>query len=412
MAETEGIRVLCSVLGAGEYSEVEYFFPPKDTMRTDFATFALKEFLEKGSRPFDRVLIFGVESAAWQLVRKYLPEAQRKVIPEVKFQREVDEAFRTIKETLLELNPSAVVMDLTHGYRHHPLLLLLTGVYLSMLDYMELEGVYYAMLPRGERQAEFLNLKPFLTLLETVVNAKTFRETMHAVGVSKMREKIEQERNDLGRRGLIREAAELAKIEGILKGLEELDAQLSVNFTPGIASKAEEVAKRTKEFLPLADRIYPYLVPFLESLKADLEGLGELSEQPLWEIQLRYAEQCMKLGRFTSAAINLREGLVTWACYRWSGCQDRKCETEGTCIIRGRDFRERLTNTLDAVARKQMVMPDEEFSQCAFLYNQVGELRNKICHGYIGHEEGISREKIEKRLIGLLDETKGLFQKW
>lgn len=49
MAETEGIRVLCSVLGAGEYSEVEYFFPPKDTMRTDFATFALKEFLEQGT---------------------------------------------------------------------------------------------------------------------------------------------------------------------------------------------------------------------------------------------------------------------------------------------------------------------------------------------------------------------------
>jgi len=408
VAERSEMKVLCSVIGAGKYSEVEYFFPPKDTMKTDFATFALKEFLEKDSGPFDKILIFGVESAAWQLVEKYLPEAQCKVIPEVKYQREVDEAFKAIKETLLDLSPCTIVLDLTHGYRHHPMLLLLTGVYLSMLDYLKLEGVYYAMLPWGEERAEFLDLKPFLTLLDTVVNVKTFRETMHAVGIAKMRAEVEGVRNDLGRRGLIKEAAELARIEGILKALEELDAQLSVNFTPGIANKAAEIAERTKELLPLADRSYPYLVPFLESLRVDLEGLGELVERPLWEIQLKYAEQCLKLGRFTSAAINLREGLVTWACHRWSGCQDRKCETEGTCTIRGRDYRERLTSALDAVARKQMIMPDEEFSQCAFLYNQVGELRNKICHGYIGHEEGFVRGKAEKRLKEFLKEISSI----
>ncbi len=398
MAETKGMRVLCSVIGAGKYQEIKYLLPPKDTMRTDFATFALKEFLERNSKPFDRILVFGVESAAWQLVERYLPEAQRKIIPEVRYQKEVDEAFKIIKETLISLSPCTVVLDLTHGYRHHPLLLLLTGVYLSVLDYVELEGVYYAMLPRGEEEAEFLNLKPFLTLFETVVNAKTFRETMHAVGVARMRAEVERVRNDLGRRGFIREAAELVRIEGILKGLEELDAQLSINFTPGIARKAEEIAERTKEFLPLVDRSYPYLVPFLESLKADLEGLGELAERPLWEMQLRYAEHCMKLGRLTSAAINLREALVSWACHRWSGCQDRKCRYEGTCIVHGRDFRERLTPTLDAVARKQMVVPDEEFLRCARVYNQIADLRNKICHGYIGHGEGFVRSKIERKL--------------
>ena len=410
MAERSEIKVLCSVIGAGKYSEVEYFFPPKDTMKTDFATFALKEFLEKDSGPFDKILIFGVESAAWQLVEKYLPEAQCKVIPEVKYQREVDEAFKAIKETLLDLSPCTIVLDLTHGYRHHPMLLLLTGVYLSMLDYLRLEGVYYAMLPWGEERAEFLDLKPFLTLLDTVVNVKTFRETMHAVGIAKMRAEVEGVRNDLGRRGLIKEAAELARIEGILKALEELDAQLSVNFTPGIANKAAEIAERTKELLPLADRSYPYLVPFLESLRVDLEGLGELVERPLWEIQLKYAEQCLKLGRFTSAAINLREGLVTWACHRWSGCKDKKCETDSTCVIHGRDFRERLTPVLDAIARKNIVVPLDDLLRCAVLYNKVGDLRNKICHGYIGHEGDITHRGIRKRLQELIEEVRAFLK--
>jgi len=45
-----------------------------------------------------------------------------------------------------------------------------------------------------------------------------------------------------------------------------------------------------------------------------------------------------------------------------------------------------------------MFVPDEEFLRCARVYNQIADLRNKICHGYIGHEEGFVRSKIERRL--------------
>jgi len=410
VAGEKGIRVLCSVIGAGQWSEVEYLFPPYYTVKTDFATYALKRFLDDKGTPTDTVVIFGVESAAWAIVDKYLPEAKRKVIPEVKYQREVDDAFRTIKEALLELGPCTLVLDLTHGYRHHSFFLLLMGVYLSMLGRLELEAVYYAMLPWKEDRAEFLNLKPFLVLLDTVMNAKIFKGTMHAVGISEIRSTIEEERNDLGRRNLIREASSLYHIEGILKGLEELDTQLSVNFTPGIAKKAAEISQRTRELLPEVDKSYPYLVPFLESISSDLGALGELSQRPLWEMELEYAERCLRLGRLTSAAINLREGLVSWACHRWSGCPERKCESEGECVINGREYRERLTFALDAVARKQMVIPDEEFLQCATLYNKVSDLRNKICHGYLGHEEGVTRGRIEKKLRELLDSLRETFK--
>ncbi|HID06417.1 MAG TPA: hypothetical protein EYP10_04635, partial [Armatimonadetes bacterium] len=212
MVERERQGVLVSVIGAGNYKEVEYILAGRGSSRSSFATWALKELLQD-EETFDEVLIFGVKGAAWHLVDSHLPEARKAYLPEVKTQQEVDEGFLLIEKTLREFQSPSLTLDLTHGYRHHVMLILLTTFYLSMLEHLSLEGIYYAMLPYREEQAQFLDLMPFFSLLKTVVRVKTFQETMHATGISDLREELQRVRNAFGRRKEVDRASAVGKVE-------------------------------------------------------------------------------------------------------------------------------------------------------------------------------------------------------
>ena len=392
--------MLVGVLGSGKWEPVRYVLPGVGEYESDYATFALKKLLEGEGRDFDKIVIFGVETAAWKFVERYFPEAERVVIPEARNEREVEDIFRIMSGSLSQERPE-LILDLTHGYRHQPLFLLLCAFYLEMLDIVRIERAYYAMLPFGERRAEFLDLNPFISLLRTTKRVKIFHETMHITGLEEIEEEIREARNRLGREGRIEEAKRFNEIEKTLRSLEKLGLFISVNYTPGIAEIASDFGRKLGESLPFVGENYPYLLPALQVLKEETERLGRLAERPLWEAQLGYAEKCFKLGRYTSAAVNLREGMLTRICYLFSGCSEKDCEKGEDCSHR--ELREKISGYMSSIARNDLITPDERMRRLARLYEEIAQFRNKLCHGFIGHREEIKREEIIERLQDFID---------
>lgn len=188
---TPGQRILLTALGTR--SEPAGYRLGDRVARRRLAPVALADLLEE---PIDRVLAVCTEEAR----RRTGPELRdafdvRELPVEVidvpdattsdELTRFVETVARAVTAHCLQGRETALVVDITHGFRHHAVLLYAVSLYLSSLDRLTVEQVWYAPLST-EGDAEILDLRPLLLLPQLVHAVHELRETGNARSLSRI----------------------------------------------------------------------------------------------------------------------------------------------------------------------------------------------------------------------------------
>jgi hypothetical protein len=174
-----GETLLVSSVGTGGktgYNETTYSYESESTFETHLCPLAIASIFEvdtafvprtEKAAAYDDDLIEGFESIGI--------DHTFSTIPKITSQNEADIVLDKLIEEVREIDPSAVVLDITHAYRSLPMVLFSAAVYLDALDEIEVDGIYY-----GEYQGEespIIDLTYLHTLIEWHHALRSFQET-------------------------------------------------------------------------------------------------------------------------------------------------------------------------------------------------------------------------------------------
>ncbi|MHA1363063.1 MAG: TM1812 family CRISPR-associated protein [Candidatus Freyarchaeota archaeon] len=404
MTELKSNLALVGVLGAGNWAKV-YYQMDEDSLFTNYATYAIKSILEKRGVRFDEVLLFGTHGSNWNIANDLIKKYRSIIVPEGKDESELKETYMTF---FRELSPyKSIVLDLTHAFRHLSQLLLIAAYYLDLLGETKVEGIYYALLPEPREGAHstIVNLKPLLTSLKALFNVETFRETLK---VSRLDLILEDLTSYAKQTYNSQERKLFSEIGSVLKALKTLGLYVSVNYTPKIVDQSRNISEMAKQLIETVEQNYPYILPSLNILISEADELASFGNHPLWHAQLQLAEKCLKLGKYTSAIINLREGFLTYTCHKLSNCQEKNlCEKHSKC--ESRKTREEISKQLfETRNNKNQPQPLREYAKT---FDKIAQLRNNIVHGYMGRKNAL-KHSLEKEIKELLAETNKLITKY
>ncbi|MCD6341177.1 MAG: TM1812 family CRISPR-associated protein [Desulfurococcales archaeon] len=384
--------VLVATLGAGIWREVTYLLYDRAT-QDNYATSALIKLLKELGIDIGQVVLIGTKGSSWELalnkLRNMKVSITRIVVPEGRSADELKELYYTILSELMELKDLKVIVDLTHAFRHHSLILLQILTLLDQLGYIDLYAVYYALLPVGSQKATFINLVEAIKLESLALNALTFKLSYRILGLNYVIEHINKLRAIAHRMSDKRRSEVYGKLSALLSALRNIGTLLNANHVYGFVNKIDEVLRRLREYKDLSRKEIPTVYPIVASIEDTLRKFRESTQKrPLWEVQIRLAEMYLNAGRYVSAACLLREGLLTYACHKISMNCKQTCVNSARCI--NRELREYVSQTLSRIAQKRIKYPNEKIVQVAQLYDRVINQRNKIVHAFVcSEEEGI-----------------------
>jgi hypothetical protein len=177
-AASDQIDVLITSLGSSAYSEVCYCWhstPPRE-YRTPYAPVALANFL----RPRE-VLALVTETAQAQNgagleagLQKLGVRLRTVAIPDGISEAELWQLFERCEEGIER--DATVVVDVTYGFRHLPIVLMACAAFLSSAKDVSIHGAYYAVLEAkdGDR-VPVLEVTPFFSLAEGAFAVRQFR---------------------------------------------------------------------------------------------------------------------------------------------------------------------------------------------------------------------------------------------
>ena len=404
---------LVAVVGAGKWERVEYVLQGW-RFETDFSPHALHHFFRD---EVDKFVFFGTEGSKWDVVCRYFSDFESVLIPEGRDGEEIKQVTKIFMENLR----GGVILDLTHGFRHHPMLLLLTAFTLSLLGRCNVLHAFYAMLPLGERRAEFLDLSQYLTALEAFFSAETFRATFYAARLKELRERVARRKKGATQRE--REVlTEITKVLGahvettyyligsvvteitkVLGALERLVEYLKVGSGLRAVEKAKELSK-FGELSGVVSEEFPLLAPPLELFLEEAERIKKMEGVPLWGALLNFSEMLAEKEHFIPAIVFLREGLLTYGCYKMSGCKVKKCVSEA---CPNWELRESLSGILTKVGKGELRY-DEIFELCQ-LYNEIANWRNAMAHAFM-RKSAPEVKKVGERLSDLQKRYRGVIK--
>ena len=363
---------LIGVVGTGKWNKVTYIYKGK-SYETDFATYALYKLLEEDAIKFNKVVLFGTEESNWEIVQCDFGEKITKVIiPEGRNEEEIGEITRIFFENIPE---GEIILDLTHGHRHHPILLLLISSYLDLIGKSKIVHTYYAMVPFGETQAEFFDLSLYLTIFETFFGLEIFRTTFYSHKLEEVEEELEEKAKNF------KEKQALSEVRKVFRGIIGLSESLKINYAKQAIEKSETILKHAEKVKEIVEEKFPYFSPSLNLYLEEVSKIERLNGKSLWYSLLEFSKISLEKERYTSTMVLLREGLLGYGCYKLSACENKVCAQEIACSKP--ELRERITGLLDGMARKDLIAPNHHIEEVSRIYLEIQQLRNAMSHAFI-----------------------------
>jgi len=279
-------RILISILGAGNYNEVVYEYKNEKAAKGKFVVCAIQQLLKP-----DEVFVVmtklarSTNGAALEALCKYKPIP----INDGKDETEIWRIFRSISDVIPD--NAELIIDVTHGFRSQPILLLSIVIYLQIAKGVKVENILYgAFEAKGENDiAPLISLKPFLDLIEWSFATKSFLETGNARFISKLLTGIQREAH-------LQKQPYLPKsLTGIGAALTSITEAFSTVRTPEIA---DEIL-RLRNYMPLVNEEVhhiPHAWPFKNLIE---------------KIETNYAKiACAKENLFTAEGLKAQAGMI------------------------------------------------------------------------------------------------------
>lgn len=209
-----------------------------------------------------------------------------------------------------------LTIEITHGFRHYALLMLLGAFYVDALrPELEIDNIYYALLQSPPARSPYIDLKQLLDFFKWIYAANTFRDTGSALPMVELIRKASRpaEAEDMTRnlRRLSRAVADALPLELGLEAADLLD-----RFPRHLYRLAQKTLPSAALSLELRDTVKqtltPYALPDAEAKKPDTAlDEAELQRQAQF-IKRLYQEY----GSHAAAFGLMREWVVSWAVWR------------------------------------------------------------------------------------------------
>jgi CRISPR-associated Csx2 family protein len=309
------MHVVISALGTSPYTEVLYRFQDGQAIRSSYPVHAL---IQRSGVRFDQTIVLLTQRARevnWELMELFLQDRRETAgeicgvnIRDGRDSEEIWQIFDVIAGVVPE--NAQLYIDITHGLRHLPMLLVMAAAYLRAAKNVTIRSISYGAFDLrrtnsdGDVECDVFELLPFVELFDWASAAKMFQETGNA---SQLAYLLRSTGARLGE-----EARE--QINSVAQQLDEVNLALEVARPEEAMQKADSV---TQAIEASAERIQTYAKPF-GLLKGLLEGafrrislprLGSIGDR--LRVQRELIAWYFERGRIALATILTREWMIS-----------------------------------------------------------------------------------------------------
>ncbi|ABG03242.1 CRISPR-associated protein, Csx2 family [Rubrobacter xylanophilus DSM 9941] len=375
-------KLICT-LGTGRYDEVTYVFGDREK-RTSMAPVAVgccaaaggelelvALLTQRADETHGEELRAEAEALGW----RYSPVR----IPVGRSEEELWEIFGRVGEHVEEGDD--LVLDLTHGFRHIPALLLLSAVqYYTVRREADLLGIYYGAYEARmeDDRRPILDLTPLIDLPEWSYGVRLLRDYQLPGPLGRMLEDL-QRRSHQQRR-----EQRFTRLQEVARPLGSLEAPLVSGLPLEAGIEASRVLEGARKAEGELNRLLPMQEPW-EELKAQLEAWG-VSEHAKTDVpltleelrrQARLVEGYLEVQNLRAAATLMREIAVSAVVLhagdtdRWLELKERQ-RAERELGVQGRMEEGRSPGLREVLpgARREL----------ARLWNRITDRRNALAH--------------------------------
>jgi len=363
------MKILLSVLGAGNYRETIYKFNEIEEKTSYVLTV-----LEKAIKP-DKIYIIGTDKSRWELADKEIKNYEKVVIPFGTSHEEFWKMFEIL--TSLDVENKDIYMDLTHGFRSIPLFISTVMNFFEKVKNAKIRGVYYGMFEVHGKVKPIIDMLPILEMNSWIEGYTLYKEYGDSRRIGNLiQEKFKQIPNEQKRN-----YQNLGKLPKVLEKSSKAFGFTALDFYTKSLNDVINISKNLGQI--------PSNLKAMEFLIKDIEKASEIFQNisKNWEKQLRLAEIYFEKNRYAQSLTALRESVITFVL------EESELDWQDT------DLRETKLGKL--FVEKPELFPKEFIS----LLNQIRDLRNKANHGFIG------RDSSEAELNQSIDKLQKYIQK-
>jgi CRISPR-associated DxTHG motif protein len=375
-------RVLLATVGTAQYQPVVYAVEGR-SHRTRFAPVA-SAVIEGGC---GRAVLFVTEEAA----RTNLPALEGELaevgircethtIPPGRSETEVWTIFEQVLEVLGRSDPVEVVLDVTHAFRHLPVILFGSLAYLTATDQVTIARIRYgAYEARVGETVPLLDLTPLLTLLDAHHAVRQFVETGDARRLGRLLSDLNRQLW-VGRVGDPLFSRVVSRLEH-LSGSVSAGLPIEAGFHARSAADALEVwrSERRRRAAGIGDTLIERLRKLVEDFAVQWRGDKGTLPLSLEEVtrQLRIIRFYHHVGAHDRVLLLLREWIVN-RCLLGLGVADWLDRSRRAAVERALNgLAERLATERrpnGPAARRPSIR------ELGALWASVRDLRNKVAH--------------------------------
>lgn len=371
-------KILVSVLGTGNYQPCIYEWNGVAAKPSKFVVKALKEHLNP-----DLIYIIMTEQSKqtyYNELKQELGEFECVLIPMGKNEDEIYKIFETLIHNIPE--NSQLDLDVTHGFRSLPIIILPVVLYLQINKSVTLNTILYGAFEARDvsGKAPIFDLTPFLHFINWSYATKSFRETGDGSYLADILHKIQNQayiqKNQLLSDGLP------TKLKTLGNSLMEATNALKT-------IRIQELMELTKRILrnleDCKNDIQYYKAKPLDPLLKDIHGIFkkfdfEDTENPqnIFKAKIELIQYYLNTKNYQQAITVAREAIITYFCIQ-----------NGLDII---EDREKVENAIQSRIKSNKVneknslntsgfIPEDSISQkLVELYQNIGDFRNDLNH--------------------------------
>lgn len=385
-------KLVCAI-GTGEYEETIYWFDGR-RKRTNLAPVAIGCCIAGQVKDLELVALLTQKASdihGERLREETLAQGWAYTPVEIPDGRSGSDLWRIFESFGKHLREGdELMLDLTHGFRHIPALLLSAAQYYSVRKGVELLGIYYGAydVQDEHNNSPIFDLTPLIDLPEWSYGVRLLSEYQLPGPLGRMLDRIQRRSHQQGG------DQRFTRLQKVGRPLCELEAPLATGIPLEAGLKAREALKNASSAEGELDLLPPIKEPWKE-LRAQLEDLS-VSESRKADValtleelqrQARLVEGYLSISNLRAAATVMRE-LVVSIVILYSGDPGRWLDLEE------RQRAERRLGVLGSrVAKKELSSlektPPEKQRELASLWNRLTDRRNALAHA------GMRRESVD-----------------
>lgn len=358
--------------GVFEYEHTKYEYGGR-IVETCYFPYAVKEF----TKP-EKLAVIMTEKARTAHSDRLREKCEYEtiIIPEGKTEKEIWEIFGEISDYVPE--NAEIILDITHGFRSQPVILLACLIYLKALKNVKLLQILYAAFEARDENnvTPVFDLKPFLDLMDWSYGVYEFVNN----GNSKEFRKLLSEAHKSGDRFETRIKAQKLGAAGLfLEGLSNAMSIVNVNDTLINAEKFKKVLPEITTDTENINKAKPFGM-LLDKVKQRVDKLGkpytEKEGERFIESNLEILKWYIETEQYQQAATIMREVFVTANCINIGVNPYEKGKRE--------EIEYKINSNIKKLQAGEQISSEE--TKEANLFNNLGILRNGINHAGMNKE--------------------------